>query len=132
MGIIYFSVTHINYKIESRLIPMHCDLFIFPQEGGSGKPIGNKTLFENSIGFPTHKQIFGVQNSLVGHHIYYEISFRTSRKSIKCPNRVYRCSILFPWVVIFGCLITMVYPLSWWRILIGALVLAILKRAEIC
>ena len=25
--------------------------------------------------------------SLVGHHICYKISFRTSRKNIKCPNR---------------------------------------------
>ena len=51
MGIIHFSVTHINYKIESRLIPMHCELLIFPPEGGSGKPMGSKTLLKTWLDF---------------------------------------------------------------------------------
>ena len=34
MGIISFSETHINYKIESRLIPMH--LLMFPLRGRQG------------------------------------------------------------------------------------------------
>ena len=53
LGIIYFSVTHINYKIESRLIPMHCELLIPPPppEGGSGKPMGSKTLLKTRLDF---------------------------------------------------------------------------------
>ena len=68
MGIISFSETHINYKIELRLIPMHRLMYPPPRERQLDTH-GECDTFENSVGFPTHKQIFGVQNSLVGHHI---------------------------------------------------------------
>ena len=47
MGRISFNETHINYKFESRLIPMH--LLMFPPEGGSGIPMGNKTLLKTWV-----------------------------------------------------------------------------------
>ena len=61
MGMISFRETHINYKIESRLIPKH--LLMFPPRGRQGDTHGEKDTIENLVGFPTHKQIFGVQNS---------------------------------------------------------------------
>ena len=61
MRIISFRETHINYKNESRLIPKH--LLMFPPRRRQGDTHGEKDTVENLVGFPTHKQIFGVQNS---------------------------------------------------------------------
>ena len=81
MGIIYFSVTHINYKIESRLIPMHCDLLIFPPEGGSGKPIGNKTLLKTRLDF------LPISKYLVSKIFWWAIIF-VMKSHLELPEKV--------------------------------------------
>ena len=81
MGIISFSETHINYKIELRLIPMHRLMYPPPPERGSWIPMGNATLLK------TRLDSLPISKYLVSKILWWVIIFvRTSRKVSNVPT----------------------------------------------
>ena len=77
MGIISFSETHINYKIESRLIQMQ--LLMFPPRGRQWGIRHLKTRLDSQP----------ISKCLVSNILWWVILFvRTSRENIKCQNHV--------------------------------------------
>ena len=113
---------------------MHCDLLIPPPppEGGSGKPIGNKTLLKTWLDF------LPISKYLVSKILWWAIIF-VMKSHLELPEKVSNVPTAFIGVLSYSRGFWFLAVWSPWYtpflgggILIGALVLAILKRAEIC